>query len=711
MQATARFGVLGPLRVEIGGRPVPLGPLKQQLVLATLLCHANRPVPVDVLTEAVWQDDPPRTARKNLQVYVSALRKLLGDEGAAEGPDTPAGARVSDPSALPPLPLAGRAAPSAPATAPTAEEFPGAVAHPVAPVVPFPAAASVPPYSPAAPTGVPGRTAARALPVPHLTMAPEPPTPYAGPESAPYARPAQAPSPTAPRITRESGGYRLRVSPGELDAGRFQDLARSARARATRGEHAAAAEQLRQALELWRGRPLAGLLDSPVVRVEAERLEERCLAGYEDWAEAELAGGSDAAALAEAVADVAERHPLRERLQAARMSALQQAGRPAEALAVYDGHRRLLARELGLAPGPALEARYRTLLAGRATRPAAPARTVLPPDTADFTGRVAQVGELAEAVRGGGRVAVLSGPAGIGKTALAVRVAHLLRAHFPDGRLLVRTREADGSARPHEAVLAELAALAGLDGHAGDDFRGTAARWRDWLAARRVLLILDDVPCEAVVRELLPAEGAGAALVTSRARLAGLAPVHRVDPPPYDVPEALDLLGRIIGTPRLRSDPAAAEAIVTAGGLLPLAVRASGLKLAMLRHLPLREYAARLADPHAVLDELAAGDVAVRPRLDRAWQDLPAPQRAALRRLSRLPLSRPFTLAQAAAALECEEAAALRQLEALILAGPVTSPPRETTATCTVYTQPHLIQLYAREAAAPQGRTAARLTA
>ena len=80
--APLRFSVLGPLSAEAGGRALALGPLKQRVVLAALLCHPNSPVSVELLTEAVWDDDPPRTARKNLQLYVSALRRTLAEAGA-----------------------------------------------------------------------------------------------------------------------------------------------------------------------------------------------------------------------------------------------------------------------------------------------------------------------------------------------------------------------------------------------------------------------------------------------------------------------------------------------------------------------------------------------------------------------------------------------------------------------------------------------------
>ncbi|MGW2251115.1 BTAD domain-containing putative transcriptional regulator [Kitasatospora sp. NPDC001660] len=606
--ARLRFSVLGPLAAEAAGRPIVLGAPKQRLVLAVLLSRANTAVPVDLLTEAVWPDEPPRTARKNLQVYISTLRTLLGRD---DGPD---------------------------------------------------------------------------------------------------------------RLVHSAGGYLLRVAEPELDVLRFRALARAGRAAADSGALAPAARLLRQALDLWQGPPLADLRCSPAVEAEAGRLEARCLGVHEDWAETELELGN-AAAVAEELADLAERHPLRERLQAARMNALHLSGRQAEALAVYDHHRQLLARELGLEPSPALTTLYRRLLATGRARPAG-ARTaaptgsgtsLLPADTADFTGRTGELHGLLDALGGdGGRVAVLSGPAGAGKTALAVHAAHLLADRFPDGRLLVRLRTPDGTPRPLADVLAELGALTGrsgpdhLDhgpgtgpghghGHGLANPARAAALWRASLAGRRMLLILDDAPNEAVVRELAPDFGPSATVVTSRSQLAGLASVHRFTVPSFAPAEALDLLGRIVGPGRIGTDRAAAARIVEACGLLPLAVRVSGTRLAVLRHLPLAEYAARLADPAGALDELVAGDVAVRARLDSGWRDLTDQGRLALGRLAALPLSLLFTLPEAATALGRPERVALRTLEALADTGAVTTPTGEVTAHAALYGLPRLTHLHARE--------------
>lgn len=605
VQGGLRFRVLGPLSVDVDGRALDIGPLKQRLVLALLLCRPNAFVSSDLLTETVWRDEPPKTARKNLQVYISALRKLLGEAGEGE------------------------------------------------------------------------------------------------------------------RLTHRLGSYRLRVAEGELDALRFQALARSGRAAAATGSFGTAAELLAEALDLWTGPPLPELGCSPVIQEEADRLAARHVGVCEDWAEAALALGQSSP-VAEALADLVERHPLRERLRAAQMTALYRSGRQTEALAVYEELRQHLSRELGLPPSPALDGLYQSILAQEApgveaTVPAGsgesaehgdridhgagrgPGLVLLPPDTADFTGRKDQTAELLDVLAHGGTVAIVTGPTGVGKTALAGRVAHRLTDQYPDGQVYVRLRHDDGSPRSRGSVMAELGRWSGLADRMPDDPITATALWRSWLADRRVLLVLDGAPDEVHVRPLLPCDGPSSAVVTSRTQLAGLTPAYRVDVAPHSSAEALEFLGRIIGLGRIRSDETAAERIVAACGMLPLAVRAAGLKLAVLRHLPLAEYATRLSDDLRVLDELSAGDTEVRSHVTDEWRRLPEPARAALLRLATLPPL--FTLGEAVSALAQDRASALRGLERLIETGAVTPPASEVTAHAALYSLPRLTRLYARELA------------
>ncbi|WP_181806259.1 AfsR/SARP family transcriptional regulator [Streptomyces shenzhenensis] len=596
-----RFSVLGPLAAEARGRALSLGPLKQRLVLAMLLCRPNALVSVDLLTEAVWDEEPPRTARKNLQGYVSALRKTLAEAGAGD------------------------------------------------------------------------------------------------------------------RLVHRPGGYLLRLGESELDALRFQALARAGREAAADGDAERAARLLRDARMLWAGVPLPELACSEPLRAEAERLAARHVTVCEDWAEAALEAGH-AREVTETTGDLVERYPLRERLRAVQMTALHRSGRRAEALAAYDELRQNLSRELGLPPSPVLESLYRSILADTSgpsgpSGPSGGARVVrrrppvqLPPDLADFTGREETVAELLQVAEAGDAVRVVVGPAGAGKTALTVRAAHRLANEFPGGRIFVRLRGDDGAPRPLASVTTELLGHTDVPAGAADGDSGRAtALWRAWLADRKVLVVLDGAADEAAVRPLLPGTGRSAVLVTARTQLAGLAPAHRVQVPPLTTPEALDLLGRLVGAGRVSCDRPAAERIVTACGSLPLAVRAAGLKLAVLRHLPLAEYADRLSDASTVFDELVVADIDVRSHMADQWRQLDGARRTALRRLAALPLSGTFTVEEAAAALECGQTEARRELELMIEAGAVASPRSEVTAHATAYSLPRLPHLYAREKASAAG--------
>ncbi|MHC8560686.1 AfsR/SARP family transcriptional regulator [Streptomyces albidoflavus] len=481
-----------------------------------------------------------------------------------------------------------------------------------------------------------------------------------------------------------------------MDALRMRRLARSAAGL----EPASAVGLLREAVGLWQGTPLHDLRRSPALAAEGERLERRCLSVHEEWAECELALGRGPAVVEE-LRELAERHPLRERLHAAWMTALHQSGRRSEALAVYDEYRQELARELGLEPGGAMADRYRQVLSAARThpaaRPAAPAE--LPPEPTAFTGRGGQLRELIDALDrscGEGGTVLLTGPAGSGKTALAVRAARLLADRYPDGCLLVRLRDSTGAARPAATVLDRLAGLTGVP--------ATPQAWRRWLVRHRALVVLDDAPGEHAVRGLLPVDGRSGVLVTARGLLGGLAPVGRVDVPPMDPAEALDLLARFVGAARVAADRGAALRVVHGCGLLPLGVRVAGMRLAVLRHLPLAEYADRLADP--------AGDSTNSPP-GTSWCATGSPRPGATSRLPRPGLSsglrrpgRPVH-PRRGGGRPGQPGAGSGAHRTLIGSGAVTTSGGEVTAHAAHYEVPRLTWLFAHENA--EGRTGRRV--
>lgn len=440
------------------------------------------------------------------------------------------------------------------------------------------------------------------------------------------------------RVEHGPLGYRLRVEPDELDLLVF----RSAVAEGQRaGDPVAASRHYRRALAQWRGPVLAGLhvprLDADVARLESERL-----AVFEDCVDAELTAGRHGELTGELQAMITE-HPLRERLAAQLMIALHRAGRQGDSLEIYRRLRTTLIEELGVEPGAEVRRVHAAVLRGedpvpRLATASAPVWPVcqLPPDIGDFTGRDAELAELTAALGGGSGVpvAVLSGEPGAGKSTLAVRAAHRLRARFPDGQLYVPL-----GGRDVGEVLADLLRTLGVPGPAvPDDVRARAAVFRGRLTDRRVLVVLDDAADPEQVRTLLPGTPGCAVLVTSRRRLSGLAGAHRLPLGPLSGDDAAELLSRLAGA-RVAREREDAERIVAACARLPLALRIAGSRLAIRPHLPLGELAGRLEDEVRRLDELTVSDLAVRSSIALSYEGLRPPARRAFRLLGRCRLA------------------------------------------------------------------------
>ena len=274
-----------------------------------------------------------------------------------------------------------------------------------------------------------------------------------------------------------------------------------------------------------------------------------------------------------------------------------------------------------------------------------PAPCQLPPEVADFTGRteqVRQLGRLLASTGDGGAgaavvVSAVAGQAGIGKSALAIHVAHQLRDWFPDGQLYVNLGGAQQRPLPAALVLGRFLRALGVDGAAiPPDGEEREALYRAWLADRRVLVVLDNAASEAQVRPLLPGTPGCGVLVTSRARLAGLEGARLVHLDVLEEAQALELLGRIVGAERVAAEPEAAAEIVGFCGRLPLAIRVAGARLATRPGWPLARLAELLADARRRLDQLAVGDLEVRASLALSYQALSVEQQRALRRLGLL---------------------------------------------------------------------------
>ena len=285
--------------------------------------------------------------------------------------------------------------------------------------------------------------------------------------------------------------------------------------------------------------------------------------------------------------------------------------------------------------------------AGIANTSAIPATTgmvrpmQLPPDIEDFTGREAEAAELRRvltrpvwAAPALPVVAAVTGKAGVGKTALAVRAAHQVSGYFDGGQLYVRLG-GTGSAPPGpSAVLATLLVAFGVHPHAiPEDFEARAALYRSQLAARRVLIVLDDVASMAQVRPLLPGSAGSAVLVTSRVQLLA---VHTVRLDVLGQAESVRLLATIAGPARMTAEPDAAAAVARYCGNLPLALRIAASRLARRGQWTVGRLAERLADEGTRLNELRIDDLEARASLAWSYEALDEVQQRAFRLLGLL---------------------------------------------------------------------------
>jgi DNA-binding SARP family transcriptional activator len=436
---------------------------------------------------------------------------------------------------------------------------------------------------------------------------------------------------STPVLLTRPGGYLLRVEPGQLDLHRFQEAVESGRRAMAAGDVAGAAEHLRRALAVWRGPALADIASESLRRTTAPHLEEARLVALEERLDADLGLGRHAELVGELEALVAA-HPDRERPRRQLMLALYRSGRPAEALEAYRAARRRLVEEFGLEPSPALQQLERDILLaspgldpesppaidGDEPRPApSPGPCQLPPDIDDFTGREVALAQVQELLEGEQATAIvisaIAGKAGVGKTALAVRVAHRLRPRFADGQLYVNLRGAEDQALDPADVLAGFLRALGVEGAViPEELEERVRLYRSRLADRRVLVVLDNAASEAQVRPLLPGSRGCAVLVTSRARLGGLEAAHSLTLDVLDPEQAVVLLARLAGPERVATEPEAARQIVRLCGWLPLAVRIAGARVAGRSHWRLALLVERLADEHRRLDELVIGDLEVR---------------------------------------------------------------------------------------------------
>jgi len=438
-------------------------------------------------------------------------------------------------------------------------------------------------------------------------------------------------------LVSTGAGYVLHLVPGQPDAVAFEQhlaRARHLRKNSDLGETVA---ELNAALGLWRGVMAFGGVPGPFAETERARLGELRSAASEERADALLALGRHEEVLADLTAMVAD-HPLRERMRGLLMLAMYRSGRQAEALRVFAEGRRVLAEELGIDPGADLSRIHQQVLTMDPSldvavpAPAPEARPVpvpahLPSDAPGFSGRHDELGVLhgmlghEESVP----IVVISGTAGVGKTALAVRFGRQVARRFPDGQLYLNLRGFDPALAPLEpgqALRFILEALGVQPHRIPPEAEGRTALYRSMVDGKRMLIVLDNAVNPAQVRPLLPGSTGCLVVVASRNEMAGLVAADGAEPITLDVlsyDEARELLDRRLGHDRALADPEAADEIIEACARLPLALSIAVGRAAGRPKRSLAEVAAELKEARGGLDALEDDDAATDVRAVFSW--------------------------------------------------------------------------------------------
>ncbi|MFD0417883.1 BTAD domain-containing putative transcriptional regulator [Streptomyces sp. NPDC127108] len=560
----------------------------------------------------------------------------------------------------------------------------------------------------------------------------EPAPAYAVPQLQKYVsalrrvlEPERSPRSPSGVLNWSAGGYVLDVGPDGVDAAAFERGVGRGRAARARGDAEGAAEELRAALALWDGPDVPALSDvtSGFLDTERDRLAELRAAALEERVQADLDLGRHQEVVPELMRLVGD-FPLRERFAALLMLALYRCGRQGDALGVYRRTRRGLREELGVDPGAEVRELHGRILTsapsldldrrgvtGSAHGPGAGvtdgdgpsepagARAIeglrqLPMDIPEFTGREAElrelVGETTDMGTGTGTgtgviVAVIEGMAGVGKTRLAVRAAHQLVAqgHFADVQLWADLKGFSPDRPPADPahVLEDFLRLLGVPGDlVPEQVEARAALYRDRLAGRRALVVLDDAADEEQVRPLLPGTGSCLLLITSRRVLGGLDGARTTRLAPFSPKEATALIDRVTErerpwtgppdhpgakSPQVPGPDDALLRVAELCGHLPLAVALAGRRLRTRPSWSTTDLARRLEADAGRLRQLAVGGRTVDAAFALSYESLPEPRRRAFRLLALHP-GTDCTPESAAALLGTDRDTAEDLLEALL---------------------------------------------
>ncbi|MFI6326399.1 BTAD domain-containing putative transcriptional regulator [Nonomuraea sp. NPDC050556] len=428
------------------------------------------------------------------------------------------------------------------------------------------------------------------------------------------------------------GGYLLKIGPAQVDSLVFAGLRDEARG--LRGERAI--EVYERAFGLWHGSALSGL-PGPFAEAERSRLEDLRVDAQEDHAHHLIQADRHEEALP-LLQDLVRLHPLREPLRELLMVALARSGRQAEALESYREGRRILAEELGIDPSERLRRCHEDILRGSEAPAdiALPVPRQLPRALLSFVGRAAETSQIKPLLSAPDDdppvpLVAISGPPGVGKSALAAQLGHTVAEYFPDGQLYANLKGATDPVQPIDAMARFLRAL-GVPGGAGSgDLDELSALWRSTLNGRRMLICLDDVSGAAQIRPFLGASAGNSVLATSRESVTSLDDCVQIHLGRMDDVEGVTMVTTLVGAARVTAHREAAERLVRRCDGLPLALRIASARLIDNPDWTVGDLVDRLEDERRRLHELEAGDLAVRTSFNDSWTAL---------HTSRMPLDR-----------------------------------------------------------------------
>jgi hypothetical protein len=314
----------------------------------------------------------------------------------------------------------------------------------------------------------------------------------------------------------------------------------------------------------------------------------------------------------------------------------------------------------------------------------------LPHDVAGFIGRSGEIDELRRRLLGTGQgadgaVVTIDGPPGVGKSALAVHLAHQLCEHFPNAQLFADLRGDEGEGLNPTVVLHQFLRALGAPSDEIPSTLETAARaFRSRLAGRRVLVVLDNAVSERQVRPLLPGSPTCAVLITSRCPLPGLAEATALTLDLFPTSDAVRMLEQVAGPERVGVSEAATR-VASQCGHLPLALRIAGARLRTRRAWTVETLAAFMEDERQRLGRLAMGELGVRASFSLSYRQLEPEAARTFRLLSLLGMPG-ISVGVAAAVTDRELAGAEAALEQLADAALVEAltPGRYRFMTCSV---------------------------